>query len=114
MQLLWPLPQSFTGVFQNLIELKYAAGAFAWYCAQAPFDSLSMIGHALRLAGVSPKEIACCAWTFGVETHLIQMTAQFGCFAFAEIIHVSAQPVAPSAGIRSFTGAFAAWRVMVW
>jgi hypothetical protein len=29
MQLLWPLPQSFTGVFQNLIELKYAAEAFA-------------------------------------------------------------------------------------
>ena len=27
---------------------------------------------------------------------------------------MSAQPVAPSFGIRSFTGAFAAWSVLVW
>src|SRR2546421_11759235 len=108
MQLVWPLPQSFVGVFQNLIELKYAVEAFAWYWAQAPLDSLSMIAHAFRFAGVSPNEIACCAWTFGVETHLIHSTAQFGCLAFDEIIQVSAQPVAPSLGIRSFTGALAA------
>src|ERR687886_2269413 len=42
------------------------------------------------------------------------MTAQFGCFAFAEIIHVSAHPVAPSRGIRSFTGALSACSVFVW
>src|SRR5712691_7412502 len=108
MQLLWPLPQFFTGVFQNLIELKYAADAFAWYCVQAPFESLFMIGQAFVFAGVSPNEIACSACTLGVEIHLIHMTAQFGCFALEEIIHVSAQPVAPSLGIRSFTGAFAA------
>src|SRR5881392_1322014 len=35
-QLLLPLPQSFVGVFQNLIDLKYAAGALAWYCAHEP------------------------------------------------------------------------------
>src|SRR3989442_13959601 len=73
-----------------------------------------MIAHAFVLAGVSPKEIACWACTFGVETHLIHDTAQFGCFALEEIIHVSAQPVAPSFGIRSFTGAFAACSVLVW
>src|SRR6266567_7298783 len=109
-----PLPQSATGVFQNLIELKYAAGALAWYCAHDPFDSLFMIEQAFAFAGVSPNESACCACTFGVETHWIHFTAQLGCFAFDEIIHVSAQPVAPSFGIRSLTGAFAAWRVMVW
>jgi hypothetical protein len=70
--------------------------------------------HAFLFAGVSPKESACWACTLGVETHLIHMTAQFGCFAFVEIIHVSAQPVAPSRGIRSATGALAAWRVFVW
>src|SRR5437588_8236976 len=42
------------------------------------------------------------------------MYAQFGCFACAESIHVSAQPVAPSFGIRSATGAFAALSVFVW
>src|ERR671936_2273536 len=109
MQSLFPLPQSFVGVFQNLIDLKLAAGAAAWYCRQEPFDSLSMIAHAFVFAGVSPNEIACCARTFGVETHLIHITAQLGCFAFDEIIHVSAQPVAPSFGIRSLTGALAAW-----
>ena len=55
MQLLLPFPQFFTGVFQNLIELKYAVGAFAWYCAHEPFDSLSMTAHAFVFAGVSPK-----------------------------------------------------------
>src|SRR5512135_745975 len=39
---------------------------------------------------------------------------QFGCFACADIIHVSAQPVAPSFGIMSFTGTFAAISVFVW
>src|SRR2546423_1101672 len=114
MQLLLPLPQSFAGVFQNLIELKYAADALAWYCAHEPLDSLFMIAQAFVFAGVSPNEIACWACTFGVETHLIHETAQFGCFAFDEIIQVSAQPVAPSFGIRSFTGALSCWSVFVW
>src|ERR671927_457617 len=64
MQSFLPLPHAATGVFQNLIELKYFAGALAWYCAES--------------------------------------------------IHVSAQPVAPSFGIRSLTGTFAAWSVFVW
>src|SRR6266850_2625602 len=46
--------------------------------------------------------------------YFIQRYAQFGCFAFADTIHVSSQPVAPSRGIRSFTGAFAAINVFVW
>src|SRR5690349_4612865 len=73
-----------------------------------------MIGQALVLAGVSPKEIACSACTRGVETHAIHLYAQVGCWACAESIQVSAQPVAPSAGIRSLTGAFAPCSVIVW
>src|SRR6266550_4128356 len=58
--------------------------------------------------------MACCACTFGVETHFSHWYAQFGCFACADSIHVSAHPVAPSFGIRSATGAFAALSVFVW
>src|SRR5262245_12367095 len=58
--------------------------------------------------------MACCACTSGVETHPSHLYAQFGCFAWAESIHVSAQPVAPSLGIRSLTGTLAATRVLVW
>src|SRR3954449_3830740 len=114
MQSLLPLPQSFTGVFQNRIELKYAAGALRWYCVHDPFCILFMRGHAFAFAGVSSNDNACCACTFGVETHRIHFTAQFGCLALDEIIHVSAQPVAPSFGIRSLTGALAPWSVIVW
>src|SRR5690348_3866875 len=39
---------------------------------------------------------------------------QFGCFACADSIHVSAQPVAPSFGIKSLTGALSATSVFVW
>src|SRR2546423_15026182 len=114
MQFVLPLPQFAVGVFQNLIELKYAAGAFRCHFVQLPASSLFMNEQAFLLAGVSPNESACCACTFGVETHLIHRTAQFGCFAFDEIIQVSAQPVAPSFGIRSLTGAFDACSVLVW
>src|SRR5437764_12934444 len=114
MQSLLPLPHAATGVFQNLIELKYAAGALAWYCAHEPFESLFIHVHAFVFAGVSPNEIACSACTFGVEIHFSHRYAQFGCFACADSIHVSAQPVAPSFGIRSLTGTFAALSVFVW
>ena len=70
MQSFPPLPQSRVGVRQNLIELKYDAGASAWYSAQEPFCIRSMNGHAFVFPGVSPKYSACCAWTFGVEIHL--------------------------------------------
>jgi hypothetical protein len=113
MQSFFPFPQAFTGVFQNLIELKYFADALAWYCVHEPFESVFITAHAFRFAGDSPNEIACCACTLGVETHWIHFTAQFGCLAFEEIIHVSAHPVAPSFGIRSFTGAFAPCSVIV-
>src|SRR4051812_20171493 len=109
-----PLPQARTRGFQNRIDPEYPAGASAWYWWHEPFESLFITAQALVLAGVSPKEIACCACTFGVETQRIHLTAQFGCFACAEIIHVSAQPVAPSRGIRSLTGALPAWSVFVW
>src|SRR5919204_1424269 len=114
MQSFLPLPHAATGVFQNLIEAKYFAGAFAWYCAHEPFESLSIHAHAFVFAGVSPNEIACSACTFGVEIHCSHRYAQFGCFALADSIQVSAQPVAPSLGIRSATGTFAATSVFVW
>src|SRR5689334_7565944 len=45
--------------------------------------------------------------------YFIQRYEQFGCFAFDESIQVSAQPVAPSCGIVSFTGTCAACRLLV-
>src|SRR6476646_4647483 len=114
MQFFWPLPQSAIGVFQKWIWLKYLSGAFAWYCAHEPLDSLSMIAHALLFTGVSPKKIACWACTFGVETHDSHLYAQSRFFVFAETIHVSSQPVAPSFGTRSLTGAFVPISVFVW
>src|SRR2546421_9841053 len=73
-----------------------------------------MIGQAFELTGVSPKKIACWACTLGVEIQASHLMAQSRFFVFAEIIHVSSQPVAPSFGTRSFTGAFAATSVFVW
>src|SRR4051794_1759988 len=70
--------------------------------------------HASGLTGVSPKTSACWAWTFGVVTYFIQRYAQFGCGAFFASIHVSAQPVAPSRGTSSFTGALSACSASVW
>src|SRR5690348_14110365 len=58
--------------------------------------------------------MACSACTFGVETQAIHLYMQFGCLACADIIHVSAQPVAPSRGIVSATGALSAISVFVW
>src|SRR6476469_11272442 len=114
MQFFLPLPQSAIGVFQKWICLKYRSGAFAWYCAHEPLDSLSMIGHAFELTGVSPKKIACCACTLGVEIQASHLYAQSRFFVFAETIQVSSQPVAPSFGTRSFTGALSAISVFVW
>src|SRR4029079_7558462 len=114
MQFFLPLPQSAIGVFQKWICLKYRSGAFAWYCAHEPLDSLSMIAHAFLLTGVSPKEIACCAGTVGVEIPASHLYAQSRFFVFAETIHVSSQPVAPSFGTRSFTGTFWLISVLVW
>ncbi len=73
-----------------------------------------MYGQAFVFAGVSPNEIACCACTLGVETQSIHLYAQLGCCACADSIQVSAQPVAPSLGIRSFTGAPLSCNVIVW
>src|SRR3954447_7201340 len=114
MQSLCPLPQSATGVFQKWICLKYRSGAFAWCCAHEPLDSLSMIGHAFELTGVSPKKSACWACTVGVEIHESHFMAQSRFFVFADTIHVSSQPVAPSFGMRSLTGAVAPCSVFVW
>src|SRR3954462_1471247 len=58
--------------------------------------------------------MACWACGFGSEMYFIHRYEQFGCFACDDSIHVSAQPVAPSDGIVSFTGTFAAASVFVW
>ena len=57
------------GVFQNQIEAKYDARASAWYAAHDPGLRRFMKAHASRLAGASPKAMACWAWTFGVLIH---------------------------------------------
>ena len=48
--------------------------------------------------GASPKYSATCALTVGEVIQFIHWYMQFGCWAFAEIIQVSDQPVAPSLG----------------
>src|SRR5690349_5293469 len=58
--------------------------------------------------------MACSACTFGVEIHASHLYAHSRFFVCDETIHVSSQPVAPSFGTRSFTGAFAATSVLVW
>src|SRR5215472_4497619 len=65
-----------------------------------------MYGQAFGLTGVSPKTRACFASTGGVVAYFIHLYAQFGCGAFLASIHVSAQPVAPTDGMTSFTGTF--------
>ena len=49
-----------------------------------------------------------------METHASHLYAQSRFFVFAETIHVSSQPVAPSFGIRSLTGTFWPISVFVW
>src|SRR6516225_11322583 len=73
-----------------------------------------MSAQTCELAGVSPKEMACCACTFGVVTHCIHLYAQLGCGALVASIQVSAHPVAPCLGMVSATLTFAACRVLVW
>ena len=68
-----------------------------------------MYGQASLFTGVSPQVTAWRACTFGLEMYAYQAYAQFGCFAFEESIQVSSQPVAPSFGMTSSTGTFAAW-----
>ena len=102
-----PLPQSATGVFQNLIDRQQLSGASAKNCLQEPLASVFMIEHAL-LFTVLPQ-VTAASWTFGVEMHRHHLYAQFGCCAFDDIIHVSSQPVTPSFGVASETDFFAAF-----
>src|SRR5512138_2111102 len=46
--------------------------------------------------------------------YAIHLYAQFGCFAFDDSIHVSAQPVTPSFGITEETGTLSALSVLTW
>src|SRR6266851_5729531 len=114
MQFWLPSAQVAIGVFQNLMVSKYVPGASAWYCAHEPAESFSISAQAFVLTGVSPKEIACSAWTCGVLTHAVQRYAQFGWGALVASIHVSPQPVAPSEGMVSANGPPLAFRVLVW
>src|SRR3989440_5316711 len=58
--------------------------------------------------------MASSACTFGVEIHASHFIAQSRFFVCDDTIQVSSQPVAPSLGTRSFTGALAALSVFVW
>src|ERR1700682_1621504 len=108
MQLLLPSGHCAMAVFQNLRLSKYEPATSAWYCAHEPAWRASISAQALVLTGVSPNERACKACTFGVLTHLVHRYAQLGCGALVASIQVSAQPVAPSLGMVSATGAPAA------
>src|SRR5262245_9674381 len=66
--------------------------------------SCSRIGHAVWLLGVAPYDSATWACTFAVMVYSIHFSMQFGCLAWADIIHVSAQPVTPSDGTTASTG----------
>ena len=59
--------------------------------------------HALAFAGASPKYSATWAFTSGEEIQSIHLYMQLGWAAFAEIIQVSDQPVAPSFGSTVLT-----------
>src|ERR1700731_339532 len=49
-QLLVPLSHVESGVFQNLMVLKYDCGALAWYAAHPPFCNVFMMEQASVLA----------------------------------------------------------------
>src|SRR5262249_29448629 len=91
------------GVVQAQICWKNASSS-AWYVAQKFLSEVR--AQALLLAGASPNHSATAAFASGDTMWSIHMYAQFGCLALAAIIHVSAQPVAPSLGRIAFTGAF--------
>src|SRR5260370_34623675 len=115
MQFSLPSAHVAMGVFQNLMVSKYVPGASAWYRAHEPAWSFSISAQALVLTGVSPKESACSAWTWGVLTQAVHRYAQFGCGALVASIQVSPQPVAPSAeGMVSANGPPLAFSVLVW
>src|SRR3954447_10527463 len=60
--------------------------------------------HDFLFAGASPNHSATAALALGEMMWFIHMYMQFGCLAFAEIIHVSDQPVAPSLGSSVLIG----------
>ena len=66
--------------------------------------------HAFGFEGASPKNSVAAAFVFGLMISFIQRYMQLGCLAFAEIIHVSDQPVEPSFGSTTPTGAFSVRR----
>src|SRR3954469_21339095 len=110
MQSFLPLPQSARGGFQNEIWSKYA-GSVTWWPSQNPLPSRS---HVLALAGEAPNHSATCFCTSGLSVQFSHMYMQFGCLAWLDIIHVSAQPVAPSAGSTASTGCLSACSVLTW
>src|SRR5436309_586435 len=105
-------PQSADGVFHRYSEFRKSA------FPQFPYRTVSTRSASLPRAArttsqdftllpAAPYQTATSPWTSGVMVHFIHSSMQFGCGAFAEIIHVSAQPVAPSEGITESTGASA-------
>src|SRR5207245_5971807 len=100
--------QAVAGVVQRWTVSMYGPGSEAGDWAHDPACRASISPHALVLTGVSPKNRACSAWTLAVLTYWVHRYAQLGCGALVASIQVSPQPVAPSLGIVSATGAPAA------
>src|SRR6476661_10182278 len=65
---------------------------------QPSAPSSSLPSQAFGTVGFEPKYAATSPCTFGDSDHSSHLYAQFGCFAPAASMVVSAQPVAPSTG----------------
>src|SRR5437016_5725449 len=98
-----PPPHCLSGTFQSA-RLRRNPWFFALYVSQKLTSVLTMMSHALRLAGASPNQVATCACTAGVSIQFIHLYMQLGCAAWDAIIHVSDHPVDPSLGTIAFTG----------
>ena len=69
MQSFLPLPQSASGVFQNLIDGVVRLGRVGVVRRARALGELVHVAQACLFTGVSPQVTACRACTFGVEMY---------------------------------------------
>src|SRR6187551_1773463 len=85
--------------FDSGVRQKWIFSKFSMPLVLQPSaPSSAWFSHAPGTAGTEPNHAATSPCTFGVSCQSSHLYAQFGCFALACIIVVSAHPVAPSAG----------------
>src|SRR4051812_19410350 len=99
-----------SGVRQNLILSKFSKPLVL----QPSAPSSSFPSQAFGTVGFEPNHAATSPCTFGEMDHSSHLYAQFGCFAPAASMVVSAQPVAPSTGTVVATLALLASSVFAW